>query len=80
MAGGAMRALVVAADAYGSPDQSWLPEPMGRTLSSVAAASFNILDSQLREAVDAANLWAGQTGSFSCLPPGVMPEAKHLIN
>ena len=60
-----MRALLVAADAHEAADQAWLPEALARTLSATTAAVLDIADFPLKEAVEAANLWAGQTGTFA---------------
>jgi hypothetical protein len=53
-----VRALSVAANA----DRDWLPQPAGRALSAIAMAVAKIEDLPLSEALNAANLWAAQTG------------------
>jgi len=62
MAAGAMQALIAAADAHEGPAEPSLPEELGRTLVAIAAALETTEDFPLKEAIDAADLWAAQTG------------------
>ena len=62
VAAGAMQALIAAADAHEGPAEPSLPEAMGHTLVAVAAALETTEDFPLKEALDAADLWAAQTG------------------
>ena len=63
LAAGVMRALIFAADARREADQAYLPELLARSLRATAAAFNSTAAFPVREAVDAANLWATQTGT-----------------
>ena len=62
VAAGAMQALIAAADTHGGLAVGCLPEALGHTLAAVAGALETVADFPLKEAVDAADLWAAQTG------------------
>ncbi len=62
VAAGAMQALIAAADAHEGPPETSLPEELGRTLVAIAAALETTEKFPLKEAIDAADLWAAQTG------------------
>ena len=63
MAAGAMQALIAAAAAHESPAKACLPGALGRTLVTIADALETVADFPLKEAIDAADLWAAQTGT-----------------